>query len=135
MNRPTRRGQMGDAAVLATALVANIRHSPTHDGALITACAAFCQAQADFDAANAEEGWDNVESDRLSDRWSSALNVILASSPPVTHGGRVALAQAARIALVIVVGDMGPGGFEANATPEHRMVLMALSGMTGSAGA
>ena len=128
MNRPTRRGLLGGSAALTAAPAAAQGQSPTHDGALTTACAAFCQAQADFDAANAKEDWDNGESDRLSDRWSSALNAILASSPPVTHGGRVALAQAAQIALVIAVGDMGPGGFEANATPEHRMVLMALSG-------
>ena len=134
MKAPTRRGLLGGTVVLAAAPMTASAY-PSHDGVLTAACAAFCQAQADFDVANAEHGWSDAETNRFLDRWSSALNAILASSPPITQGGREALAQAARIALVIAVGDMGPGGFEANATPEHRMVLMALSGMTGSAGA
>ena len=103
------------------------------DADLIAACAAFCQAQADFDVANAESGWSDAEINRLSERWTAALNAVLASPSPTTPSGRIALAQAAQIALVIAVRDLGPDGWEANATPEHRMILMALSGVVGSA--
>lgn len=127
MKAPTRRGLLGGAAVLAaTPLVASAY--PSHDGVLTAACAAFCQAQADFDVATVESGLSDAELNRLSDRWSAALNAVLASPPPTKPNGRVALAEAARVALVIGVGDLGPGGWEPNATPEHRMVLMALSG-------
>ena len=129
----TRRGLLGGAAVLATSPVAAHTHHASHDGVLTAACAAFCQAQADFDVANAEQGWSDAEINRLSERWNTALNAVLASPPPTTPSGRIALAQAAQIALVIAVRDLGPDGWEANATPEHRMILMALSGVVGSA--
>ena len=129
----TRRGLLGGAAVLAAAPVAAHTHRANHDGVLTAACAAFCQAQADFDVANAESGWSDAEINRLSDRWTAALNAVLASPSPTTSSGRTALAQAAQIALVIAVRDLGPDGWEANATPEHQLVLMALSGVAGSA--
>jgi hypothetical protein len=132
MMRPTRRSLLGFAAVLAAAPAAASAHG-NHDGVLTAACAAFCQAQADFDVANAEHGWSDAEINRLSDRWHAALAAVLASPAPATPGGRVALARPARIALVIGTSDLGPGGWEAYATPEHQMVLMALSGLVGSA--
>ena len=108
---------------------------PSPDGELLKACSAFCQAQADYDVANAKTGDNDETLDDLSDRWSAALGAVLTSRPPSTHAGRVALARAARIALLIGTGDLGPGGFEGNATPEHRMILMALSAFDGSAAA
>ena len=103
------------------------------DGELLKACSAFCQAQADYDVANAERGYDDAHLDGLASRWSAALSAVLTSPPPTTPSGRMALARAARIALLIGTGDLGPGGFEGNATPEHRMILMALSSFDGSA--
>ena len=133
MSAPTRRGLLGGAAVLAAAPVAAHTRRVGHDGVVTAACAAFCQAQADFDVANAEIGWSDAEINRLSDRWTAALNAVLASPSPTTPSGYIALAQAAQIALVIAVRDLGPGDWEANGTPEHRIILMALSGVAGSA--
>ena len=79
------------AAVLVAAPVANAAATGTqganHDGVLTAACAAFCQAQADFDVANAESGWSDAEINRLSDRWTAALNAVLASPSPAPQVG------------------------------------------------
>ncbi len=124
----------GGTALVAAPITAQT-HSIAADSVLTAACAAFCQAQADFDVINAQEGWDDAEVSAMADRWRAARNAVLASPPPTTPGGRVALTQAAQVALLIAVGDLGPGGWEANATPEYRMVQMALSATAGSAGA
>jgi hypothetical protein len=121
------------AVAAKTVLPFGARAETIQDRDLMARCAAFCQAQADWDTANATPGWDDKAINALSERWEAALKSVLACAPPTTPSERVALARAALIALRITVDDLGPGGWEANAGPEHYLILMALSSTAGSA--
>jgi hypothetical protein len=101
------------------------------DKELLNSCTAFHQAHEAFVACGRRIDEDETALEAVSDRLEAALQAVLTSTLPTTVGGQAALAGVARVALMGLVSDEGPGGFEEEATQEHRVIAMALMSILG----
>ncbi len=100
---------------------------PDADGVLLAACASFTEAHRRL---SKDPQADEATVRRLVARWDAAAEAVTAAPKPVTLLGRVALAKAAKAALVDQVSGGQPWKVHQHASREERLVLVALTCMS-----